>query len=194
MTIWSSMNILLCHICAPAAIVFSVTLVAMPQLPSDTWNWLSWVKYQWYLWLAPKGCCTRWPCTPASALLSSWLLFSDVDGQSSRAPSSFQNLCTAFEAEPRHHCLLHTVCGPCPPLWHQGSHCSSSSGSCALPHTVLVMLLRFQLRALPWSTCLGWRVWCGSTSRFRWQHQKQHYVPYYLSIVFFYLSNMLLGS
>jgi hypothetical protein len=25
-------------------------------------------------------------------------------------------------------------------------------------------------------------------------HQKQHYVPYYLSIVFFYLSNMLLGS
>jgi hypothetical protein len=27
-----------------------------------------------------------------------------------------------------------------------------------------------------------------------WGHQKQHYVPYYLSIVFFYLSNMLLGS
>jgi hypothetical protein len=26
------------------------------------------------------------------------------------------------------------------------------------------------------------------------EHQKQHYVPYYLSIVFFYLSNMLLGS
>ncbi len=25
-------------------------------------------------------------------------------------------------------------------------------------------------------------------------HQKQHYVPYYLSIVFFHLSNMLLGS
>ncbi len=25
-------------------------------------------------------------------------------------------------------------------------------------------------------------------------HQKQHYVPYYLSIVFFYFSNMLLGS
>jgi hypothetical protein len=35
-TTWSSVNILLCHICAPAAIIFSASLVDMPQSPSDT--------------------------------------------------------------------------------------------------------------------------------------------------------------
>jgi hypothetical protein len=37
-TIWSSVNISLFHICAPAAIVFSSLLVAIPRLPSDTWK------------------------------------------------------------------------------------------------------------------------------------------------------------
>ncbi len=35
-TIWSSVNILLFHICAPAAIIFSSLLVAIPRSPSDT--------------------------------------------------------------------------------------------------------------------------------------------------------------
>jgi len=44
-TIWSLVNISLLHICAPAAIVFSSSLVAIPQSPSDTCKWSSWVKY-----------------------------------------------------------------------------------------------------------------------------------------------------
>jgi hypothetical protein len=40
-TIWSSANISLFHICAPAAIVFSSSLVAILRSPSDTWKRLS---------------------------------------------------------------------------------------------------------------------------------------------------------
>jgi hypothetical protein len=37
-TIWSLVNILLFHICVPAAIVSSSSLVAIPWSPSDTWK------------------------------------------------------------------------------------------------------------------------------------------------------------
>jgi hypothetical protein len=39
----------------------------------------------------------------------------------------------------------------------------------------------------------AWFDFC-NLSIILYHHQKQHYVPYYLSNLFFYLSNMLLGS
>jgi hypothetical protein len=54
-TIWSSVNIFLCHICAPGAIVFSALLVAMLQSPSDTWNQSSCVKYVVMLMVGSLG-------------------------------------------------------------------------------------------------------------------------------------------
>jgi hypothetical protein len=54
-TIWSSVNISNCHICAPAAIVFSVLLVTIPRLPSKTWKQSSSVKYAVILVVGSQG-------------------------------------------------------------------------------------------------------------------------------------------
>jgi hypothetical protein len=54
-SVWSSVNILLFHICAPAAIVFSSSLVAIPRSPSDTWKRSSYVKYAVMLVVGSHG-------------------------------------------------------------------------------------------------------------------------------------------
>ena len=53
--IWPSVNILDCHICAPAAIVFSASLVMMPWLPSDTWKQSSSTTYAVMLVVGSQG-------------------------------------------------------------------------------------------------------------------------------------------
>ncbi len=54
-TIWSSVNIPDCHICATAAIVFSLLLVAILRSPSKTWKRSSSVKYSVMLVVGSQG-------------------------------------------------------------------------------------------------------------------------------------------
>jgi hypothetical protein len=54
-TIWSSVNISDCHICAPAAIVFSLLLVAITRLPSKNWKQSSSEKYTVMLIVGSQG-------------------------------------------------------------------------------------------------------------------------------------------